>query len=120
MINSSEVFMKKAEWRLQKYLHPEKFITKETSNFKSLKNHPKSQELKAFRKDFLNFIRNIEFKEQHNQHQNKLKEEIRQINDNSNVIIAADKTSNHYEMPNQEYGNFVKKKSIRSTKRRVL
>ena len=109
MINSSEVFMKKAEWRLQKYLHPEKFITKETFKFNSLKNPPKSQELQAFRKGFLNLIRNIEFKEQHNQLQNKLKEEIRQINDNTNVIIAADKTSNHYEMPKQEYVNFVKK-----------
>ena len=109
MIDSAEVFMKKAEWRLQKFLHPEKFITKETYKFNSLKNPPKAPELKAFRRDFLNSIRNIEFVEKHNPFQNKLKEEIDQINDNANVIIAADKTSNHYEMPKHEYVNFVKK-----------
>lgn len=56
-IDSSETFMRKADWRVQQYLHPEKFTTKETFNFKSLRNPPKVPELDAFRHDFLNIMK---------------------------------------------------------------
>ena len=117
MIDSAETFMKKADWRVLKFLHPEKFIAKETFNFKSLKNPPKAPELKAFRTAFLDSIRNIEFRDRPNSFQNKLKEELNFINDNTNLIIAADKTSNHYEVQKNEYADMVKKEVTKEYKK---
>ena len=88
-----------------------------TFNFKSLKNPPKAPELKAFRTAFLDSIRNIEFRDRPNSFQNKLKEELNFINDNTNLIIAADKTSNHYEVQKNEYADMVKKEVTKEYKK---
>ena len=101
--------MRKADWRVQQYLHPEKFTTKETFNFKSLRNPPKVPELDAFRHDFLNIMKNIKFVHKNSKFQKQLKEESNQIKATTNVIVAADKTSAHYEVEKIAYKKLVEK-----------
>ena len=113
-IDSSETFMRKADWRVQQYLHPEKFTTKETFNFKSLKNPPKVPELDDFRHDFLNTMKNIKFVHKNSKFQKQLKEESNRIKATKDVIVAADKTSNHFEVEVIVYKKLAKKRSIRT------
>ena len=73
MIDSGTAFMRKSYWKVQKHKHPEQFTTKNTHGFNSLNNPPRAHELEAFRTDFFNLIKNIEFKKNTNTFQKQLK-----------------------------------------------
>ena len=96
------------------FLNPANFPTKETFNFKSLWNPPKVEELTNFKADLVKIIENIEFEERPNVFQNQLNAEKSVIEEESRVIVAADKTSNHYAVEVGDYEKLVEK-AIHST-----
>ena len=72
---------------------------KETYGFRSQKPMPNVEELKDFKDACVDLIGGIKWgRNASNPLQRKLKEDIKKINNNPNVIVAADKSHNHYEM----------------------
>ena len=59
--------------------------------------------MEAFEKEFLDIIPKIKFRSVINTFQKKLKEDIPKIKQSPNVFAFADKTSNIYEMSEQQH-----------------
>ena len=70
----------------------------ENYGFKSRKCPPQNDELCNFESDLYDMIKNIEFKRQHNEFQEKLQRDIKTINKSTKAFIPADKTTNFYEI----------------------
>ena len=72
---------------------------KETYGFRSKKKMPIVEELEDFKNACVDLVGGIKWRRNaSNPLQRKLKEDIKKINNNPNVIVAADKSHNHYEM----------------------
>ena len=71
------------------------------------KSPPNINELKGFENDLISLIKNIEFKKTRSKFQNKLKNDVLKINESNEIIVAADKTSNMYEMSYENYDKLL-------------
>ena len=81
---------------------------KETYGFRSQKPMPMVEELKDFKDACVDLIGGIKWRRNaSNPLQSKLKEDIKKINKNPNVIVAADKSHNHYEMEPEHYSKLL-------------
>ena len=95
---------------------------KETFAFKS-KNHPaQSNELKNFEKELLDIIPSIKFRDIRDKFQTKMKNDISKIKSSPNIFVPADKTTNMYEMPPDNYKKLLYEnttKTYKNSTRRV-
>ena len=82
------------------------YQTAETYGLRTKKSPPSINELKGFENDLISLIKNIEFKKTRSKFQNKLKSDILKINE-SNEIVAADKTNNMYKMSYENYDQLL-------------
>ena len=82
---------------------------KENYGFKSLIAPPRTPELRPFEDSLLHLIQNIEFSTISNPYLNTLKNEVKKIEKDPNLIISADKTSNFYKMKPQKYQELLEK-----------
>ena len=90
----------KGYWDKNKHRKKEK----QTYGFKSLGKAPPCDELKAFEEDLFKLIRSVETKPFNNPLQDKMKSDLRVLqNHPDQVVIASDKTSNFYMMDANEY-----------------
>ena len=77
---------------------------KETFGFKSGFTPKKvSKNLTEFERDLTEMVANIEFRKIKSSFQSELKKDVARIKKCPNVIVAADKTSNFYEMSKDDY-----------------
>ena len=72
------------------------------------------KELIPFENDLVELIRNIKFRKIRNTFQEKLKEDIKLVNDSHKTMIFADKTSNMYRLTKEQYDKLIMN-SITST-----
>ena len=83
-------------------------IEKKTFGFKS-KNFPAQiKELRDFEDDLFNIAKSIKYRETKDTFQRKMKEDIRKLKSSKNVYVFADKTTNIYEVPPDEYKKLLK------------
>ena len=108
-INSIETLASEIEWATHFFLNPQSKTAKNTFNFKSNAKPPKNKELVAFKKDLVDIAKNIEFENRPNNFQRRLSVEKNNIINNSNIIVSADKTNNHYEMSPNDYSDLLAK-----------
>ena len=106
---STEKFISNLRWRAHFFLKPTERPSKETYGFKSIKKAPQIKELDELEKRLKSMIRNIEFKPYSSPFQNNLKRDIQNINNTNEVIVPADKTSNHYGLKAEEYEELLQK-----------
>ena len=64
---------------------------------------PQCKYMEAFEKEFLDMIPNIKFRSVKDTFQKKLEEDIPKMKQSPNVFVFADKTSNIFEMPEQQH-----------------
>ena len=77
---------------------------KETYGFKSrFTPAATNQQLKAFENDLMELVKSVEFRRIKNNFQAELQNDVSRIKGSRNVIVAADKTTNFYEMSKDEY-----------------
>ena len=74
-----------------------------TSKCPPLPNHPEKWRIVAFEKEFFGLARQIEFWHRSTPFQQQLKKDTKRIKNSKNVIVASDKTANHYELPVDTY-----------------
>ena len=104
MIKAIERFGRNLSWRAFFKLNPH-LVTKakETFGFGSTRAAPRIKELYAFERDLLLLLQHIKFRRRSKPFLSTLKEEIKKIDQKRELIIQADKTSNHYLVPPEKY-----------------
>ena len=103
LTSAGEIFLKNFNWYVNAHIHKLPPTTKNTFGFPTPNMPPPVPELKAFQDDFLNMIKNVEFRHVSNNFQTSLKNTAKEIKNSNEVIIAADKTRNLYTMPTKDY-----------------
>lgn len=105
LIEMTEHFIKRVRWKALHYLHPEaKGKVKDTYGFKSRKSPPVIPELNNFEKRIQQLLRNIKFRPVRCHFQNQLRHDIKHnIRSSNDLLIPADKTSNHYKLSHNKY-----------------
>lgn len=110
LIEKTEKLIRNMRWRAFFYLHPEANVsTKETYGFNSSKTPPVIDEMRVFENRMTDLIQNIEFDNHSNDFQRQLKNDIKLINEETKLIIKADKTTNFYKMTPNDYSTLVEK-----------
>ena len=82
--------------------------TAEKFGFNSQKNPPSNKNLEGFEKDLFEMIRNIKFTKETSTFQISLKKKIQEINSSDKIYVKADKSSNIYKIPPQQYNELTK------------
>ena len=104
LIARTEQFIQKMRWRAFFYLNPDlKQEVKETFGFKSSRTAPQVKELTPFENDLLQVISKVKFSKHRTEFQQKLQKDIKRINKSKHVLVPADKTTNIYEVPTDQY-----------------
>ena len=93
LLYSVEKFIRNLKWRAHFFLNPSNRQSKETYGFKSIKAAPIVKDIRNFDNHFLN----------------KLRSDLNEVNELSELIVSADKTSNHYKMTKEDYLKLVEK-----------
>ena len=103
-LNSIHSFDSRMRWRAHFFLNPHlSGNSKETFGLKTSKIPPTVQELRPLQNGLIEIARNLKFREVHNQLQNKLKDDLKDIKTEEKVIVAADKTRNYYKIEREKY-----------------
>ena len=104
LIDKVEDFIKRLRWRVFFFLKPATTDhTKETYGFKSPKSPPFIPQLKGFEEDMLRLIEDLKFCKINSRTQNKLNTDLKKIQNETNILVPADKTNNYYSVPIQQY-----------------
>ena len=67
------------------------------------------EELEPFKNSMIDLIKNIKFETKQNKFQKQLKAEKEDIEKEKKLIIAADKTSNHYRVEPEKYHDLLER-----------
>ena len=118
LIEKTELFLRRMRWKAHFFLNPSTASSsKQTYGFKSTKNPPPIDELKDFEDDMLNMIQSTKFNQVNNPFLNKLKNDTKRIENESKLLIAADKTTNFYKLEPSTYNNLLEQNITKSYKK---
>ena len=93
LINSIEKFTRNLRWRAYFFQNPNsKPNSKKTYNFKSLTPAPFVEDLKEFEDKLANLLKEIKFTKKHNNFQNKLEKDLKEIQNAKQIFASGDKT----------------------------
>jgi hypothetical protein len=118
LISKAEKFMRNIRWRTFFFLNPDiQAEDKETYGFNSTKSPPYIPELKQFEDGMLDIVQNIEFLSTSKPFQNQLRKDRQNIRNDSNLFVAADKTTNFYKLEPDQYNNLLKQNITKDYKK---
>ena len=118
MIHSVEYFVKNIRWRAFFFLNPSQSTqSKETFGFRSTSPAPFVPELREFELKLYDLTKNIRFRNRTNSFQTKLNGDSKKIKGETNMIIAADKTSNFYKVSKTDYEALLEKNITKDYKK---
>ena len=118
LIEKTELFLRRMRWKAHFFLNPSTASSsKQTYGFKSTKNPPPIDELKDFEDDMLNMIQSTKFNQVNSPFLNKLKNDTKRIENESKLLIAADKTTNFYKLEPSTYNNLLEQNITKSYKK---
>ena len=109
LLHSVEKFIRNLKWRAHFFLNPSKRERKECFGFRSIKAAPIVKDLDHLVKRLYFLVLNIEFRNYDNHFLNRLRSDLNEVNDLQELIVSADKTSNHYKMKKEDYLKLVEK-----------
>ena len=116
LIFKTEKFLKNLRWRSFFFLNPEiRPNYKETYGFQTTKPPPRVPELKEFEDEMIKMIQNIKYRKANNDFQKQLRTDVKKIQEEKYIFVAADKTSNYYKMPHRTIGHTVPHLTIPGT-----
>ena len=109
LLHSVEKFIRSLKWRAHFYLKPNEHPSKETFGFRSIRAAPKVDELDHLVQRLYDLVLHVEFRNFDNQFLSKLRSDLNDINETAELIVSADKTSNHYKLSKEEYTELLNK-----------
>eukprot|EP00111_Clytia_hemisphaerica_P006802 TCONS_00019646-protein len=110
LIEKVEKFIKRMRWKAKFFdqADNEEIVQiPETYGLKTQKCPPQIRELIPFENDLIELITTVKFRYQHNQFQQKLKDDIHTINNTTTTLTFADKTTNLYKLSKAEYNKLL-------------
>ena len=103
-LNSIHSLDRRMRWRASFYLNPQAVKnSKETYGLNTSSTPPFVKELKSFQDGLCDIARKLKFRSIHEQFQKKLKDDLKNIQNEKKVIVAADKSHNFYKMDTNKY-----------------
>ena len=95
--------------------------SKESYGFKSKRSPPHVAELNEFEDCMLEMIQRVEFKTNTypNDLQKKLNKDVKEIQEEHNIFVKADKTTNYYKTAPEDYMTLVNKNVTKTTRRQT-
>ena len=109
LLEKIEMVIKRMRWKAYFFnKKDENNEIQETYGLKSLNCPPQIKELSAFEDELFNLINILKFRKIRSAFQNKLKEDIKTINEETKTLTFADKTTNMYKLTKEEYNKFLK------------
>ena len=105
MIHKVKSFITKLGWKAYFFGNPDQHNSNNSTNFgfKSNITPPHNKKLNPFENGLYDMVRSIEFKSVRNNFQSTLSEELNKIKSSRNLLVFAEKTTNLYEMPPDQY-----------------
>ena len=107
-MNSIHNFSKRLKWRAFFFLNPD--ITpnsKETFGLNTSLAPPPIKDLKPFLDGLCDIAKNLKFRKVNNKFLNTLKDDLKEINNEDKVFLAADKTRNMYKVEKEAYNEHL-------------
>ena len=108
LTHSVEKFVRNLRWRVKCSQKPSTEQT-EKYGFPSPKHPGAVQDLKLLETRLMAMVRDIEFRNFTDEFQERLKEDVRQIREAPELIVEADKTSNHYKLTTNQFKDLLNK-----------
>ena len=112
-ISQTEKFIRRLRWKVFFAKNKDQDANKskpETFGFPSVSSPPQDTDLKPFETDMRLLIRNLEFRKniRRCEFQNKMKNDIKELRNNENLFVPADKTTNHYLLKPGTYDKMLR------------
>ena len=116
LIDKIEAVIKRMRWKMYwiNNKNDDNTPSKETFGFKSRNTPPPCRELENLESDLLDLFESIEFRNNYDDFQHKLKDDITNIVQSDKVYVFADKTSNIYTMPPENHNKLLKENVTKS------
>ena len=111
LIAQLEKFLRRLRWHIYFYKNPQQKNNKsENFGFNSVNSPPADPDLKLFERDLKLMIKNLEFSSniRMNDLQMKLLTDIKMLKKNDQMLVPADKTSNHYFLKPSDYDGMLR------------
>ena len=107
-LDSCHKFDIRMRWRAFHFLNPNQSKNdKKTFGLNTSQAPPAIKELKSLQDGLVDIAINLKFKRNRNHFQNKLRADLKDIKNDKNVYVAADKTRNFYKMSKENYSQFL-------------
>ena len=106
MVEKVENFIRRLRWKAHHFYKdngPNDSRQFDNFGFKTSATPPQNEYLNAFENDMYEMIRNIEFINVRNEFQDKLKQDLENIQSSKNILAFADKSTNLYELSKESY-----------------
>ena len=110
LLEKTDVLIKRMRWKAYFYLNKDSLDnTKRDEHYglKSRRSPTHIPGLRDFEHDLVSLIQRTKFKKTFNRFQQVLKNDIRNINSSKDIIVAADKSRNMYNMSHEKYDKLV-------------
>ena len=120
LIGKTESLIQRMRWKAFFFLNKNtNDTTKESYGFKSKRSPPHVNELNDFKDCMLDMIQRVEFKTTtySNELQKKLSQDVKEIRDENNIFVKADKTTNYYKTTPEDYVTLVNKNVTKTYKK---
>ena len=100
-----EAFIRRVRWKALFFDQSNDNDDSHNANFsfRTVNTPPQNEHLKYFENDLYEMARKIQFRRTHNSFQKQLSKDAKQIRQSSEMLIAADKSTNLYKLTVQEY-----------------
>ena len=105
MIDKAESFITRLRWKAYFFEKPDQHNSNNSTNFgfKSNVTPPQNEKRTSFEDGLYDMMRSIEFKPVRNNFQSTLREDINRTKSSRHSLVFADKATNLYEMPPDQY-----------------
>ena len=90
---------------------------KETYGFNTLNPPPIVPQLDSWKARLFSIVSNLEFRRSTNNQQKKMKEELKNMKNETKLFIKADKSNNYYKVEPEEYSELLKRDMEKGYKR---
>ena len=108
LLNSIHSLDSRMRWRAFHYLNPQAPKNgKETYGLNTSNTPPPIKELKTFQTGLCDIAKNLKFRNIKETFQKKLKDDLKDIQNEKKVIVAADKSRNFYKMEKVKYSELL-------------
>ena len=112
------IFLKAMRWSAFFFLNGDKRKRKkETFGFRTTRLPETITLLRPFEEELLQIIEQLEFRQTYSTFQTKLTDDLKAIQSSKNVLVPADKTTNYYSVPKEQYTRLLKENVTKEYKK---